>query len=119
MCLVAPDVVAPYTSFLYMLCMNFVTYVIMLNLFLLVTLQQFEDFDKKTENPIEKYNDMIECFKKAWNKYSSESDKGYRIKITQVSSFIMDLEGELINSIKDKKNLDVIKKYMLDLKLLK
>jgi hypothetical protein len=103
--------------------MNFVTYVIMLNLFLLVTLEQYDEFVKKDENPIETYNDMLVSFKKAWNKYSTDKDKGFRIKATNISNLFLDLvESDVIHPSYDEKNkssLDKIKKYEIDLKLLK
>lgn len=103
--------------------MNFVTYVIMLNLFLLVTLEQYDEFVKKDENPIETFNDMLVSFKKAWNKYSTDKDKGFRIKSTNISNLFLDLvESDVIHPSYDEKNknsLDKIKKYEIDLKLLK
>lgn len=98
--------------------MNFVTNVIMLNLFVLVVLQQYDDFKAKSENPVEKFNEILENFKKAWNHYSSERDKGYRINVDQLSNFLMELECELIPPKLEKK-LDQVKKYILDLRLLK
>lgn len=97
--------------------MNFVTCVIMLNLFLLVTLQQYDDFYKKKENPIEKFNDILDAFKKSWNKYSTESDNGYRININQISNFLMELDSEIVTNLP--KRIDHVKKYILDLRLLK
>ncbi len=95
----------------------------MLNLFLLVTLEQYDQFVKKDENPIETYNDMLVSFKKAWNKYSIDKDKGIRIKATNISNFLADLlESDVIHFSSDAKNkstLDKIKKYEIDLKLLK
>ena len=97
--------------------MNFITYTIMLNLFLLVTLQQYDDFHRKKTNPIEKFNEILDNFKKAWNKFSTESDEGYRIKNDNMTNFILLLEGEL--NRKKNKRVDVIKKYIMDLTLLK
>ena len=89
----------------------------MLNLFLLVTLQQYDDFHRKKTNPIEKFNEILDNFKKAWNKFSTESDEGYRIKNDNMTNFILLLEGEL--NRKKNKRVDVIKKYIMDLTLLK
>ena len=75
-----------------MLGMNFILCVIMINLFVLVTLQQYDEFVSKKENPIEKFQELLDSFKKSWNKYSSEKDKGYKIKHNQVSDFLMDFE---------------------------
>ena len=72
--------------------MNFFTFTIMLNLFLLITLQQYDDFYAKPENPIERFNFLISSFKTAWNKYSSEIDEGYRIKENNLTLFLTDFE---------------------------
>lgn len=89
----------------------------MLNLFLLVTLQQYDDFHRKKTNPIEKFNELLGYFKKAWNKFSTESDEGYRIKNDNMTNFILLLEGDL-NKHRHKR-VDIIKKYIMDLMLLK
>lgn len=89
----------------------------MLNLFLLVTLQQYDDFHRKKTNPIEKFNEIMDDFKKAWNKFSTETDDGFRIKNENMTNFILLLEGEL--NRKKIKRVDVIKKYIMDLTLLK
>ena len=96
--------------------MNFITNVIMLNLFVLVTLQQFDEFVNKKENPIEKFNELVESFKKSWNKYSTDKDKGYKIKNNQVSDFMMEFDWPELSC---KKKLEEIKIYIMDLELLK
>ena len=90
----------------------------MLNLFLLVTLQQYEDFHRKKTNPIEKFNEILDGFRKAWNPYSSDADNGWRIKNDDMTNFLLAMEGDL-NRNKKNKNLDTIKKYIMDLTLLK
>lgn len=97
--------------------MNFVTYTIMLNLFLLVTLNQYEDFYRKETNPIEKFSEIINNFKQAWNKYSTESDDGYRIKNENMTNFLGQLEGDIMKG--KNKRVDLLKKYIMDLGLLK
>lgn len=111
-----PLAVAPFTAQLYMVCMNFITNVIMLNLFVLVTLQQYDEFVNKKENPIEKFNELLDNFKKSWNKYSTEKDNGYKIKMNQVHDFLMELEWA---DLSVKKKVEEIKIYIMDLKLLK
>ncbi len=96
--------------------MNFILCVIMINLFVLVTLQQYDEFVSKKENPIEKFQELLDSFKKSWNKYSSEKDKGYKIKHNQVSDFLMDFEW---NEMSLKKKLEEIKIYIMDMELLK
>ena len=98
--------------------MNFITYTIMLNLFLLVTLQQYDDFHRKKTNPIEKFNEILDGFKKAWNPVSGEQDQGWRIRNDHMTTFLVSLEGDM-NKNKKNKNLDTIKKYIMDLNLLK
>ena len=88
----------------------------MLNLFLLVTLQQYEDFHRKKTNPIEKFNELLDGFKKAWNPVSSEFYQGWRIKNTDMNKFLLSLEV-FLNKNKVK-SLDTIKKYIMDLSLL-
>jgi len=89
----------------------------MLNLFLLVTLQQYDDFHRKKTNPIEKFNEILDGFKIAWNKFSTEADEGYRIKNDNMTNFIIHLECDL--NKKKAKRIDFIKKYIMDLTLLK
>ncbi len=89
----------------------------MLNLFTMVTIQQYEDFNAKEENPIEKFSDLLNNFKEAWNKYSLDKDRGYRIKVINLNNFFFDLQGDLSQGYK--KELDAIKKYVTELNLLK
>lgn len=90
---------------------------VFLNLFLMVSLQQFSDFGQKSENPIEKFTEIVDHFRKAWNKYASSDDDGLRIKINRIANVLNDLEGELSKGYK--KRVDDIKKYMLELRLKK
>ncbi len=103
-------------AYCYMLFMNFISAVIMLNLFLMVTLQQYDEFTQKSYNPIEKFEIFSEEFKEAWNKYSTPKDKGYRIKKTLITNFFMDFNWKKLNFPETNK-LEFIKKYVLDLKL--
>ena len=83
----------------------------------MVSLQQFTDFRDKNENPIEKFTEILDFFRKAWNKHASERDDGMRIKINLITNVLLDLEGELSTSYK--KQIESIKKYVLELRLLK
>ena len=103
-------------AYVYMLIMNFISVVIMLNLFLMVILQQYDDFTTKSYNPIDKFEGFCEEFKRAWNKYSNEQDKGYRIKKNLISNFFSDFSWKKLN-FPDVNKLEYIKKYVLDLKL--
>ena len=96
--------------------MNFITYAIMLNLFTMVTIQQYEEFNSKDENPIEKFEDLITYFKESWNKFSAYKDKGYRIKNANLVYFFNELQGELSNGYF--RDIDNIKQYINDLNIL-
>lgn len=88
----------------------------MINLLLLVTLQQYEEFHQKEENPIENFRRIVSAFKNSWNMYSSEQDKGYRIKRGQMINFIMTFNIDFMEHYKI--SIDNINKYILDLELL-
>ena len=103
-------------AYVYMLVMNFLSAVIMLNLFLMVTLQQYDEFTQKSYNPIEKFEIFSEEFKEAWNKYSEPQDKGFRIKKILITNFFMDFNWKKLNFPESNK-LESVKKYVLDLKL--
>jgi hypothetical protein len=98
--------------------MNFITYCIMLNLFLLVTLEQYMEFSKKDEDPIERFEELLTHFKTAWNKYSSDKDNGFRIKCSNITNFLSNIEGDLAK-VDDERKIEKLKKYEIDLKLLK
>ena len=96
--------------------MNFISAVIMLNLFLMVTLQQYDDFTTKSYNPIDKFDAFCEEFKSAWNKNSTDKDKGFRIKKILITNFFADFSWKKLN-FPDTNKLEYIKKYVLELKL--
>ena len=103
-------------AYIYMIVGNFIAAIIMLNLFLMVTLQQYDEFTSKTYNPIEKFEKFLNEFNNSWNKFSSPDDKGFRIKKGLIISFFMDYNWKKLN-FPEKGKLDYIKKYISDLKL--
>jgi hypothetical protein len=109
--------VNPIVAYLFFIISNFFTYVIMMNLFLLVTLQQYDEFYKKEENPIENFNRIVDGFKNSWNIYSNEVDEGYRIKHNQLTDFLMTFNVDFLT--KTKESVDRCKKYIMELNLLK
>ena len=48
------DLVYEFYAYIYMIISNFINGIIMINLFLMVTLQQYDEFTGKKYNPIEK-----------------------------------------------------------------
>ena len=111
-----PDKFSEGQAYLYMIICNFISVVIMLNLFLMVTLQQYDEFTNKNYNPIEKFEAFCDEFRIAWNKYSSEKDEGFRIKRILLTNFFIDLNWNKINFPESNK-LEAIKKFISDLQL--
>ena len=111
-----PDKFSEGQAYLYMIICNFISVVIMLNLFLMVTLQQYDEFTNKNYNPIEKFEAFCDEFRIAWNKYSSEKDEGFRIKRILLTNFFIDLNWNKINFPETNK-LEAIKKFISDLQL--
>lgn len=114
---VNPAILSPVVSQIYFTFLIFFCAVIMLNLFILVVLQQYDEFHHKDDNPIELFSELLECFRKTWNKFSSEDDKGERINMLKVTEFLNELEGNLkILELdeKDKKVYEKLKKKRLN-----
>ena len=103
-------------SIAFFILSNFITAIILLNLLLMVTLQQYDEFSDKKYNPIDKFNSFLADFNNAWNKFSTEEDEGFKIKKTLVTQFFMELNWRKLN-FPEKGKLDSIKKYITDLKL--
>jgi len=76
----------------------FFCFVIMLNLFLLVIIMQYDEFYQKVENPIEKFENMARVFKKSWSKFIEKDGDSHRIKSYNIKRFI---ESLLENRIKE------------------
>ena len=110
------EVVSEAYAYIYMILSNFVNSIIMLNLFLMVTLQQYDEFTNKSYNPIEKFESFLIDFNNAWNKYSTPEDKGFRIKKGFVINFFMDYNWKKLN-FPEKGKLEYVKKFVSDLKL--
>ena len=103
-------------SFAFFIITNFITAIVLINLLLMVTLQQYDEFSDKKYNPIDKFNSFLIDFNNAWNKFSTEEDEGLRIKKYLVTQFFMELNWRKLN-FPEKGKLESIKKYVSDLKL--
>ena len=110
------DLAYEFYAYIYMIISNFINGIIMLNLFLMVTLQQYDEFTGKKYNPIEKFESFLNEFNNAWNKYSTPEDKGFRIKKGLVTNFFNDFNWKKMNFPENRK-LEHIKKYVTELKL--
>ena len=103
-------------AYIYMIISNFFDGIIMINLFLMVTIQQYDEFTGKKYNPIEKFESFLSDFNNAWNKYANPEDNGFRIKKGLVTNFFMDFNWKKLNFPEFRKS-EHIKKYIADLKL--
>ena len=105
-----------FYAYIYMIISNFFNGIIMINLFLMVTIQQYDEFTGKKYNPIEKFESFLSDFNNAWNKYSAPEDKGFRIKKGLVTNFFLDFNWKKLNFPEFRKT-EHIKRYVADLKL--
>ena len=110
------EVVAEAYAYIYMILSNFVNSIIMLNLFLMVTLQQYDEFTNKNYNPIEKFESFLTEFNNSWNKFTTPEDEGFRIKKGLIINFFMDYNWKKLN-FPEKGKLEYVKKFVSDLKL--
>ena len=110
------QVVSEAYAYIYMIISNFVNSIIMLNLFLMVTLQQYDEFTNKNYNPIEKFESFLGEFNSSWNKYATPEDNGIRIKKELLVNFFMDYNWKKLN-FPEKGKLQHVKKFITDLRL--
>ena len=103
-------------AYIYMIISNFFTGIIMINLFLMVTLQQYDEFTGKKYNPIEKFESFLTDFNNAWNKYAIPEDSGFRMKKGNVTNFFNNFNWKKLN-FPEQRKLEHIKKYVSELKL--
>ena len=67
---------------------------ILMNLFILVLIQQFEEFHFNPENPLAHFKDELENFRKIWTFYSSK-DEGFKMKSFDLISLFKNLKPPL------------------------
>ena len=111
-----PQNISDAYAFIYMIVSNFIDAVIILNLFTMVILQQYDEFTNKNYNPIDKFESFVTEFNNSWNKFSSYEDKGFRIKKGLIINFFMDYNWKKLN-FPEQGKLEYVKKYITDLKL--
>lgn len=66
----------------------------MLNLFILIIIQQFEDFHLKEDNPITNFKKNLDSFSKIWVEFT-ENSFGISISSKKLIDFYMKLEPPL------------------------
>jgi len=88
---VNPDIVGHYASYCYFILCNFICFVVLVNLFLLIVLQEYFEFQNKGENPIEKFETIHETFTKTWNKFSEIEYQGFKMSVNNFYKFLYEL----------------------------
>ena len=102
-----PGLVQPYVAYIYFILNNFICFVVLVNLFLLIVLQEYFSFQSRGENPVEKFETLHETYTVKWNKYSDEDSQGYRISIVNFYKFLYELDWEYSLATKEGK-LDLV-----------
>lgn len=77
-------------SYLYFFTFIIFTSLLLLNLFIMVILQNYEEFESKTHSAINLFNDIIKVFRKVWENYSVNY-QGFAIKHTDLIEFLYEL----------------------------
>lgn len=76
-------VVAPFFFIIYITATTFV----MIQIFILILVQYFEDYNMKEDNPLELFHRDVENFRFYWSKYTQESN-GTKIKTSLLIPFL-------------------------------
>ena len=79
----------PYFLSFFLICSY-----IMLNLFILIIIQQFEEYHLRVNNPIQTFRENLETFKKIWSEFSLASE-GLNISHRNLIEFYMKLPEPL------------------------
>lgn len=66
----------------------------MLNMFILIILQNFDEYYFKPDNPIKRFKENVESFSQTWTKKTRHS-RGAKISKNQLIPFFTDLEPPL------------------------
>jgi len=92
----------------------------MLNLFLLIIIMQYDEFYKKKENPITKFENIFKVFNKYWTKFIEKKQSPMRIQSKKLVRFLETIEtnGPKENLGKDELKVLSTKLFIIDLKLL-
>ena len=119
--LVNPDLVDSIVAYFYFIIGNFICYVVLANLFVLIVLQEYYSFKLKGENPVEKFDVICENICKSWNKYSENVNEGMRISILNFYKFLFEVKWEFTHKLAIDGKLDAksVNKYLFQLNIKK
>ena len=115
-----PDIIDPLITVLYFVAYYFFCFVIMLNLFLLVIIMQYDEFYQKKVNPIEKFDNISRVFKKYWVRHLEKDGCSIRIKSNKLKTFLESFEKNASKENLPKRELQVSTKkvFLFNLRLL-
>ena len=93
-------------SYLYFITFIVIMQFIMLNMFILIILENFDEYYFKADNPLKKFKDSLEAFSGVWVKKTAKSD-GIKIHKKNIISFFEELEEPL--GMKDQSRRNIAK----------
>ena len=67
---------------------------VMMNLFVLIILNDFEEYNLKDDNPVELFKENLESFRDIWAEYTKEY-RGQKIREKNLVAFFMELPRPL------------------------
>ena len=119
--LVDPDLVNPSIAYFYFILSNFICYIVLVNLFVLIVLQEYYSFRQKGENPVEKFEILTDKICKTWNKFAEDDHNGMRISIVNFYKFLFEVNWEFSHklTIDGKLNVKSVNKYLFNLNIKK
>ena len=79
---------------IYGISFELISMFIMLNLFILIMLQQFEEYHINPNNPLQEFKDYVDTFRKKWAIYTVKT-KGVKLHRRQVVDMFRALEPPL------------------------
>jgi hypothetical protein len=79
------------TSRIFFLIYTFASSIVMLKMFQLVVMQQFDEFYFNEDNPLNSFDEISEVFRKTWNQYTIKH-RGQRINSHRIIDFFYHLE---------------------------
>jgi hypothetical protein len=79
---------------LYFISLQMICVYVMLNLFILIILQQFELYYLPDDNILQKFRDDLADFKETWNEFSKEFD-GLKVRSFDLVPFFKSIKGNL------------------------
>lgn len=93
---------APIYWLLYVIVQTY----IMINLFILIVLQQFDLYYLPDDNVLDRFKQDVTNFKLIWRRYSAEFE-GFKIRGNDVQKFFLDLKGDLgMSNERDPRNIE-------------